>query len=191
MRNNAYWLLVVLAFVLIAKGADEDERAPLRVIKAAYEEACKTGDPQKLAPHLSTNVTGVMVTGEEVIGLEGIKNYWAKIQSLMGPGSIYETAITVDNSEFFGDTSLSRGTTADLVRLATGRELKFNTRWSAVCRKENGAWKIHRMQASMDPVENVFISARITGAKFTYGIGGVVSGLALGLVFFRRRRTRS
>jgi hypothetical protein len=45
------------------------------------------------------------------------------------------------------------------------------------------------MQASLDPINNVFIAARIVGAKMTYGIGGVVVGLILGFLLFRRRRT--
>jgi uncharacterized protein (TIGR02246 family) len=178
-----------LAFALAARADVESDRAALRVIKAAYEDACKSGDPQKLAAHLGPNATGVMVTGEEVSGLEGIKAYWAKIQSLMGPGATYSTAITVDTTDIFGDTSVSRGTTDDVVRLGNGREMKFGAHWTAVCRRENGAWKIHRMQASLDPINNVFIAARIVGAKMTYGIGGVVVGLILGFVLFRRRRT--
>lgn len=100
----------------------------------------------------------------------------------MGPGGTYSTAVTVDNTDFFGDTSVSRGTTDDIVRLAGGKELKFNTRWTAVCRRENVAWKIHRMQASLDPVENVFVDVRVAGAKMTYGIGGAIAGLVLALV---------
>ena len=189
MNAKAYILLTIFALTFTVQAADEADRAALRAIKAVYEDACKTGDPNKLAPHLSANATGVMVTGEEVVGLDGIKTYWTKIQSLMGPGGVYTTAITVDNTEFFGDTSVSRGTTDDLVRLASGNELKFNSRWTAVCRKENGAWKIYRMQASLDPIQNVFIAGRIAGAKLTYGIGGLVTGLALGFIILKRRRS--
>ena len=79
------------------------------------------------------------------------------------------------------------GATDDLVRLAGAKELKFNSRWTAICRRENGAWKIYRMQASLDPIQNVFISSRVTGAKLTFGIGGGVVGFVLGILLFRSK----
>jgi ketosteroid isomerase-like protein len=182
--------IAIIAFAATTCAEIESDRAALRVIKAAYEEACKSGDPDKLAPYLAKDTTGVMVTSEEVIGLDGIKAYWAKIQSLIGPGGSYSTKVNVDTTEIFGDISVSRGTTDDLVRLAGGKELKFNSRWSAVCRRENGAWKIYRMQASLDPIQNVFISARVSGAKLTFGIGGLVVGLVLGFLVFRAKKRK-
>jgi ketosteroid isomerase-like protein len=180
--------IVMLAVVSTAHASLETDRAELRVIKAAYENACKAGDPDKLAPYLAKGATGVMVTGEEVAGLDGIKAYWAKIRSLMGPGGSYSTTVNVDATEVFGDISVSRGTTDDLVRLAGAKDLKFSSRWTAVCHRENGAWKIYRMQASLDPIQNVFIASRVTGAKLIFGTGGAVAGLALGFLLFRRTK---
>jgi ketosteroid isomerase-like protein len=187
--NPKYLILVVLlAFVSTARADLESDRAALRVIKAAYEEACKAGDPGKLAPYLAKEATGVMVTGEEVVGLDGIKAYWAKIQSLMGPGGSYATTLNVDTTQVFDDLAVSRGTTDDVVRLAGAKELKFSSRWTAVCRRENGGWKIYRIQASLDPIENVFIASRVTGAKLTFGLGGGVIGLVLGFLLFRSKK---
>lgn len=186
MKHRNLFAIVLLAIVSPTRADLESDRAELRVIKAAYEEACKTGDPTKLAPYLAKETTGVMVTGEEVVGLDGIKAYWAKIQSLMGPGGTYSPTVNVETTEVFGDVAVSRGTTDDAVRVAGGKELKFNSRWTAVCRRENGAWKIHRMQASLDPIQNVFIATRVTGAKLTFGIGGSVAGFVLGFLLFRR-----
>ena len=61
-----------------------------------------------------------------------------------------------------------------------GIEIQFS--WTTVCRRENGGWKIVRMQATMDPVENVFISTRLKMAKLAYGAGGVVIGALLVIV---------
>lgn len=180
--------IAIIAFAATTSADIETDRAALRVIKAAYEEACKSGDPDKLAPYLSKDSTGVMVTSEEVTGLDGIKAYWSKIQSLMGPGGSYSTKVNVDTTEIFGDISVSRGTTDDLVRVAGGKELKFNSRWTAICRRESGAWKIHRMQASLDPIQNVFISARVGGTKVMFGIGGVAVGVILGFLLFRPKK---
>jgi ketosteroid isomerase-like protein len=185
--KTKFFLFAFLIFTLPATADVESDRAALRVIKGIYEQACKSGDPQKLAPYLTRDATGVMVTGEEVTGIDGIKAYWAKIQALMGPGGRYSTAINVETTDVFGDTSVSRGTTDDLVHLASGRELRFNTRWTAVCRRENDGWKIHRMQASLDPIQNVFVAARISAAKITFGLGGVVAGFLIAFLLLRRK----
>lgn len=109
----------------------------------------------------ATNATGVMVTGEPVAGLVGLEAYWNKIQGLIGPGGSYQVKVNVDKSDLYGDLAVSSGTTDDTVRLASGKELRFNSLWTTISRKENGEWKLIRLQATMDPVENVFISMRL------------------------------
>jgi ketosteroid isomerase-like protein len=190
MKLKLLQLLCLIAFAAPLRADLESDRAALRVIKAAYEEACRAGDPQKLAPHLGANATAVMVTGEEVAGLQGIQQYWSKIQTLMGPGGTYATTVNVDQTEIFGDLSVSRGTTDDLVRIAGGRELKFNSRWTAICLRETNGWKIHRLQASLDPIQNVFIDARVSGAKLTFGLAGLALGAIAAALLVRRKRTR-
>ena len=150
---------IVLASLPDTRADEAADHNALRAIKATYEEAVKSGMPAKLAPHVSTNTTGVMVTGEQVEGMAGLESYWKKIQNLIGPGGTYEVAVNVDKTDLFGDLALSRGTTADIVRLGNGKEFKFGSSWSTVCRKEGGAWKVIRMQATMDPVQNPFVSA--------------------------------
>jgi ketosteroid isomerase-like protein len=130
-----------------------------------------------------------MVTGEEVKGLEGLESYWKKIQDLIGAGGSYHVTVNVDKTDFYGDAAISRGNTEDVVRLASGKELPFSSRWTAVCRQEDGAWKVIRMQAAMNPVDNVFISLKTRRDKLLFGIGGLVAGAILALAFqsFRRR----
>ena len=178
-------LSCALLFASTDMWADEEaNHAELRKIKAAYEEAVNKADPTKIAPYLSENVTGVMITGEEVKGFAGLEAYWKKIQQLMGPGGTYHVKVNADSTEFHGDVSISRGNTEDVVKLASGTEFRFTSFWTAVCRKENGAWKVVRMQATMDPVDNVFVKARVQTTKIAYGAIGVVSALLV--VFFAR-----
>ena len=183
-------LLVLAISNSLALADDEAEHAALRKIKAAYEDAVNSGNPSKIGPFLGKEVTGVMVTGEPVQGLESLESYWKKIQSIIGQGGSYHVNVNVSKSDLYGDTAVSSGTTEDVVRLANGRELKFNSLWTTVCRKENGDWKIIRMQATMDPVENVFVSARLKIAKLTFGVGGFVLGalLVLAACLLRRKR---
>ena len=168
---------------------EESDRAALRMIRSNYMEAANSGNPSKIAPFLSKEITGVMVTGEEVTGLDGLVAYWKKIQNLIGPGGSYQVSVNVDKTDLYGDVSVSRGNTDDVVRLGTGKELRFNSFWTAVCHKEGGAWKVVRMEAAMNPVDNIFISLRMQKTRLVAGVIGFLIGilLMLSLGFLKRR----
>jgi len=70
-----------------------------------------SGNVAKLAPFLSKDVTGVMVTGEEVKGLEGRSPTGKRSQDLIGPGGRYHVTVNVDKTDFYGDAAISRGNT--------------------------------------------------------------------------------
>ena len=171
------FVLCVLSFS--ARADEESDRAALRMIRTNYMQAANSGDPSKIAPFLSKGVTGVMVTGEEVKGLDGLVAYWKKIQSLIGPGGSYQVTVNVDKTDLYGDIAVSRGNSDDVVRLGTGKELQFHSLWTAVCHKEDGVWKVVRMEAAMDPVDNVFISLRMQKTRLAAAAMGLVAGIIL------------
>ncbi len=169
--------------------ADEEaDRAALRLILTNYMDAVNSGNVSKLAPFLSKDVTGVMVTGEEVKGLDGLESYWKKIQDLIGPGGRYHVTVNVDKTDFYGDAAISRGNTEDVVHLGNGKELPFASHWTSICRRENGAWKVIRMQAAMNPVDNVFVSLKSQRDKLAFGVGGLVVGALLAFAIQSLRR---
>src|SRR5215472_6671728 len=109
-------LAAITCVILCAVGSpvradEESDRAALRMIRTNYMEAVNSGDPSKMAPFLSKEVTGVMVTGEEVKGLDGLVAYWKKIQDLIGTGGSYHVAVNVDKTDLYGDIAVSRGST--------------------------------------------------------------------------------
>jgi ketosteroid isomerase-like protein len=180
--------LMVWALNTTARADDESDRAALRLIRTNYMDAVNSGDPSKISPHLSRDVTGVMVTGEEVKGFDGLVAYWKKIQDLIGPGGSYHVTVNVDKTDLYGDVAVSRGKTEDVVRLGTGKELRFHSLWTAVCHREDGVWKVVRMEAAMDPVDNVFISLRLQKTKLGAGAAGLLAGIILTCAFCLLRR---
>jgi ketosteroid isomerase-like protein len=182
---------VLCCWSSVAHADDEADRAALRMIRTNYEEAVNSGDLSKIKNDLSDNVTGVMVTGQAVKGYDGLVNYWKGIQNLIGPGGSYHVTVNVDKTDLFGDVAVSRGTTDESVHLPNGKELKFSTFWTSVCHKENGTWKIFRVQATLDPINNVFVSYQMQKAKLIYGIGGFIAGAVLiSLLRFLRRKPK-
>lgn len=160
--------------------ADEDaDRTALRTIRTNYEAAINSGDLKKIKNDLSKAVTGVMVTGKSVEGYDGLVAYWQEVQNLIGPGGTYHVTVNVDKTDLFGDVAVSHGTTDEAIRLASGKELDFHSFWTTVCHKEDGAWKLVRMEAAMNPIDNVFVSLQLKKARLVYGIGGVLVGIVL------------
>lgn len=185
--------LVTLSSFLLrqtACGQEEAEHEALRKLKAVYEEAINSNDLAKMLPHLGQNVSGVMLTGEEVKGFQDIQAYWDKIKRMMGEGGRYEVKLNPNRSELFGDIALAHGSTEDVVRANTGKTYRFGSHWTAVCRKENGQWKILRMQGTMDPIGNPFVNARVQFNRVIWGLGGLITGAVLVMLvgLFRRKK---
>src|SRR5439155_859252 len=131
-------ILFGLCGLCIAACADDDaDRAALREIKAAYEQAVNSNDLSKIAPHLADGVTGVMVTAEEIKSFKDLESYWQKIKGLIGAGGSYHVTVNVDKTDIVGDIAVSRGSTDDFVHSNAGRDFKFKSFWTSVCRKEN------------------------------------------------------
>jgi ketosteroid isomerase-like protein len=174
------FVAIIFCFWTTIVHADEDaDRTSLRMIRTNYEAAVNSGDLSKIKNDLSKDVTGVMVTGKPVEGYDGLVAYWQEVQNLIGPGGTYHVTVNVDKTDLFGDVAVSHGTTDEAVRLASGKEFDFHAFWTAVCHKEDGAWKVVRMDASMNPIDNVFVSLQLKKTKLVYGVGGVLAGIVL------------
>jgi ketosteroid isomerase-like protein len=183
----------VLAFVSLTvsvpllRADEEQERVALRALKTLYEQAVNEDKVELLAPHVDPDFQGVMLTSDAVSGFSGMNAYWKKIKDLMGPSGRYRVAVTAEPAQFAGDIAFAQGRTEDVVTLP-GKEYRLAGRWTAVCRKKDGAWKLYRIHASMDPIENPFVKDKIKASRLLYGGAGVLGGALLGVVLGRRKR---
>lgn len=172
--------------------SDQADHDALRALVPVYEQAANQGKPELLKPYLDPEFSGVMVTGEEVTSSASLEEYWASIQRLMGPGGSYHVKVNVpEPAKISGDIAVAHGTTDDVVN-AKGNEYRFEGRWTAVCRKRDGQWKLLRIQASMPPLTNPFVMATVRTASATSGVVAGICGLLVGWVLHvmlaRRRR---
>ncbi len=158
----------------------EADHDALRALVPKYEQAAIEGKPELLQPYLDPEFNGVMVTSDEVDSATSLQDYWAKIQKYMGEGGKYRVKVHVAaRSILSGDLAVAHGTTSDEVTTAGGKTYQFEGRWTAVCRKRDGQWKILRIHGSMDPILNPFVAATVRGSSI---FAGVVAGI-VGLVF--------
>ena len=186
MKTNSKFIIILAAIACcwsdLAHADDEADRAALRMIRTNYQDAVNSGDLSKIKNDLSKDATGVMVTGRPVEGYDGLVAYWKEVQNLIGPGGTYHVSINVDKTDLFGDVAVSRGTTDEMIRLADGKELNFSAYWTGVCHKEDGVWKVFRIEATMNPVDNVFVSLQLKKTRLISGISAGITGIILALL---------
>jgi ketosteroid isomerase-like protein len=168
----------------------EADHNSLRQIKASYEDAINSGDLDKLAPYLSNDFTAVLATGDSIKGLDQLKQVWQKIRASLGPGGTYNGQLEPDLSDLFGDIAITHGNVHEKVRMSSGKELNFQTTWTAVLHRENGQWKVVRAQATMNPFENEVVEMIYKKTKWSFGLGGLALGLIAGF-FANNIRRRS
>lgn len=167
-------LVAVLALRVAAQiSTTEADKQALRQIKVAYEDAVNRDDMQALAPHLASNFSAVMATGQKVNSHAEFAAYWSTMKQLVGIGpkltGKYTAALEPLDSIFLGGYAFSFGTAketlvTDVAGPKGGRESKnyaFNSNWYAVSTKENGVWKLVAARVVVDPFRTTFSDAKI------------------------------
>ncbi len=161
----------------------ESDHEQLRAVRRIFEEAVNTNNLELLRPVLDPSVTGVPVTGEEVRGYDELCAYWNKVWELIGRGGSYRVEVHPELSDLYGDIAVGRGWADERVVTNTGREFRYKSHWTAVIRKSpDGTWRVLRMHSAMDPVDNPFVHAEVRWNRIGYGTGGLLAGLAIGLL---------
>jgi ketosteroid isomerase-like protein len=177
---------VFLSFSSAAAAAEDADRAAdhdsLRKLRATYEDAVNNNDLTKLKPLLADGFTGVMISGEEVKSFEDLQAFWKKAWAMLGTGGRYHVKVITDQTDFAGDVGISRGYTEELFHTSAGKDYAVQARWTAITRKQNGEWKVFRVQGSINPLDNAGIADMVKQARIFFGAIGAVIGLALGMI---------
>ncbi len=166
--------------------ANEEDKDALRKLRTIYEQAIASRDLSSLEPHLAKDFSAVMITADEVKGYAGIVKYWGKVTDFLGKDGIYQVTVDPDDTIFQGDTAIATGRAEEHV-VRGGKTLDFTSRWTAVARKEGADWKLVRIQASIDPINNPLISTVQGVEKWIIGAMALVIGLVAGRLLPRRK----
>lgn len=177
-------LLITLALPVFA---DEADKEALRNLRGIYEKAIASRDLAQLKPHLAADFTAVMITADEVKGYDGITAYWKKVEDFLGKDGTYQVTIEPDETLFEGNLAIAKGRAREQV-VRGGKNLDFTSVWTAIARKEAGAWKIVRIQASIDPVGNPIIGVLQGFKLWIYSGTALAAGLIAGFLLARRKR---
>lgn len=163
-----------------------DDKQALRALAVKYELAINQGNFSSLKDSVSPTASAVFMTGHELVGLDAMQEYYDKIKVKLGAGSSYSVKLNPDDTKFHGNIAIAHGTSEERVVFGNGKQLSYQSKWTAVLEKQADQWIAIRMHVSLDPIYNPFITMKNRVSNWTYaGISGIVSAL---LVWFLKRR---
>ena len=174
--------------VAAPSAAEEAEWVKIRNIKAIYEDAVNTNQLEKLKPYIAKNFHGGMVNGREARSYDDLVKIVADLRALIGAGGSYHVKVSYEPGTMFGDLAVANGAAEESIVTGTGKRFEPTSTWLVNLIKEDGEWKLYRVQATMDPVNNVFVRDTVKYTSIFFGGGGVLVGAILGALAIRAFR---
>lgn len=169
----------------------EDEAAITR-LREGLIESFNRGDIDGLISYLDTNVVVTWQNGEVSQGPAGVKAYYERMMKGDKPIVRKVTAApTILGRQLHGDWGISWGELNDNFELTDGRQLHFNSRFTATIARRGDRWLITAYHASINAFDNPVLSLAVKKVASVAGVGGVVAGLLIGLVLARLLRRPS
>lgn len=162
-----------------ALAASPADLAAFERVKAAYEQAFNSGDMERLWPLIDSGLRVRTVTGEEIVGREGIKAYWQKVRALMarggGKGS-YHVEVQPGEMLVNGDRASAKGHSVEELRTGDGQLIRYRSEWSVDLQRRGTEWVIMGWQARPD-LRDVLTAAvadlawRLWTGRFNFKLG--------------------
>jgi len=137
-----------------------------------------------------TTVTQTLITNEQQLN----DFYDRMFHSKDAIVTAVKTEPTADILTRFTDanTGVCYGTSKETYTMKSGGVVPMDVRWTAIVVKENGEWKVAAAHVGTDFLDNpVLTKVAAYWKKFTImGTGGaLLTGIVLGAVVFRRKRS--
>lgn len=199
MRQVALLMMLVLIGLppinASAQEARQADHEALRGILKTSKEALNSKNFDLLKPLLAKeNFTIITVDNQKFTSLEKFSKYWDKL--LKGNDAVLKD-IQIDPSadsttEFLADNvGVVDGTSNETYHFKDGDVRTMQTRWTAVVKQEDGAWKIVKVHFSSNVLDNPLLNAAKQAVE-RYALIAAIAGFAFGALvmgFLRRRKT--
>src|ERR1043166_3298806 len=137
--------------VAAPSAAEEAEWVKIRNIKAIYEDAVNSNQIEKLKPYIAKSFHGVMVNGREARSYDDLVKIMADARALIGAGGSYHVKVSYEPGAMFGALAVANGTAEESIVTGSGKRFEAVSTWLVNLIKEDGAWKLYRVQATTDP----------------------------------------
>jgi ketosteroid isomerase-like protein len=193
MKTSVIFVLFLFAKSAAAQplGASPNVDQAVKGICEALMASFNGGDAER-SVSLDTNVVVVWQNGEITEGRAGIRPYVEKMtkgEYATISKVTYEPKIL--GAHIQGDWAIAWGDLNDHFVLKSGKDLALNSRFTATIAKGADGWKVHAFHASVNAFSNPITAMAVRKISLITGVGGIVTGVIVGLVIaslFRRAR---
>ena len=160
--------------------ADHADHEALRALKAVFERAVRENQLELLKPYLDERFSIVSFTNREFSDFEAFKAQWQKTREQMLQGGTYVVELLPEHSLLYGEIALARGDSKNVLTTGAGKRFEFSSRWTVLCRKVGGEWKILRAHSSISPFDNPMLVAGVKKKVMQIAVGALAVGVGVG-----------
>jgi ketosteroid isomerase-like protein len=187
MKKN---LLIVLCLTLFLKPAlaqtnvsSSDVDQAITRLREGLIDSFNKGDIDRLLTFLDTNAVVTWQNGEVCEGTAAVKAYYDKMMKGDHPVvSKVTSEPKVLGRHIQGDWAVSWGELNDHFLLTDGRDLPLNSHFTATIAKRGDVWKVAAFHASVNAFNNPITGVAVKKISLVAGIGGIITGVIVGLV---------
>jgi ketosteroid isomerase-like protein len=173
--------------------------AGLDHLRAAMKDAYARGDVDSMTHYLHPDVVIIFPDGSILKGPQAFRDYYERMMTAPNHRVVsYSADPEVESRTVHNDVGLSYGYMNDRYVLNDGKSFALNSRFTVTVfkspdgPKDTDGWMIRSFHSSADSFDNPIITMVAQGVFWRAGIGGVIVGLAggllLGVVFTRGRK---
>ena len=181
--------LTLLWNVALAQTNSSEVDKAIAYLHKGLIDSFNKGDIGRLLTFLDTNAVVVWQSGEVCEGTAAVKAYYDKMMKGEHPAvSKVTSEPRVLGRHIQGDWAVSWGELNDHFLLSDGRDLPLNSRFTVTIAKRGDSWRVSAFHASVDAFSNPIKAAAVKKMALAAGIGGVITGVLVGLVIASLRR---
>jgi ketosteroid isomerase-like protein len=193
MKKN---LLIGLSLTLLFNSAlaqtnasSSDVDRAITHLREGLIDSFNKGDIDRLLTFLETNAVVTWQNGEVCEGTAAVKAYYDKMMKGDHPVvSKVTSEPKVLGRHIQGDWAISWGELNDHFLLTDGRDLPLNSHFTATIAKRGDTWKVSAFHASVNAFSNPITAIAVKKISLVAGIGGIITGVVVGLVIASLRR---
>ena len=187
------FVVLMLVFSMANVWAEEDpfeaDKIQLRNIKSVYEQAVKENNLALLRPYLAEGFSIVMYTDREFADFDEFTTQWNISREKYLKGGSYAVEVIPDDTRFMGDFAVATGNSKNHLVTGDGTKFDFDAKWTAVCKKVDGQWKLLRLHNSTNPFYNPIANHAASTMVFQVGGSAIIIGIVIGMVVGRMTKS--
>lgn len=168
-------------------GLSAEDQKQIDDLRQGVVKAFNARDLDGMLSYVQPDVVVVWQNAEVNGGQQAVRDFYNRmiVQGLVKSVSFNPT---VEGRKCRKNTCISYGNLQDEFTLNDGTVLPLHSRFSAALIKTGGVWKLAAFHASTNVFDSPVVHQAVRKTGIYAGSGGVLLGLILGLLFFRRPR---